>query len=292
MIKPCGRSWAVKHGLTVLLLLSVAFTGAAQATGFKYSYTFNSGWRASGFVSGDQSGLYVVNVSNVTLIFDCPFPTCLGPNSTPDGLPIYAMSWNYTIHFWDKTLPPVVSFDASLNNFLFINQPNYPPDFNSATLRFFAMQTVDPLYPYELPPVTAQDSTVSRGDGDITVNGSWSLMRIVPIDIQPGSTVNPINLKKQGAVSVAIFSSADLNAPAQVDPTSLTFGRTGDEASFLSCSKHPRNVNMDGLADLVCSFSIPAAGFQVGDTEGVLKGRTISGTPFIGTDIVTIAPGK
>jgi hypothetical protein len=74
------------------------------------------------------------------------------------------MSWDYDIHLGDKTLPPVASFDSSLNNFQFINQPDYPPDFNSSTLRFFEMHPVDPLYPYGLPSVAARDSTVGRGN--------------------------------------------------------------------------------------------------------------------------------
>jgi len=68
-------------------------------------------------------------------MFDCLSPSCAGPDSKPDGLPISTMAWNYNIHFWDKNLPPVLSFDASLNNFQFINQPNYPPNYDASTLR-------------------------------------------------------------------------------------------------------------------------------------------------------------
>jgi len=114
----------------------------------------------------------------------------------------------------------------------------------------------------------------------------------VAIDIQPGSTTNRINLKKGGPVPVAILSSAQFDAPAQVDRTSLTFGRTGDEASLTSCNRRAKDVNSDGLSDLVCSFSTAASGFQAGDTEGVLKGRTVSDVSIIGSDSVTIITGK
>ncbi len=124
---------------------------------------------------------------------------------------------------------------------------------------------------------------------------SLVVMRVpepMPIDIQPGSPANRINLKKPGSVSVAILSSADFNAPDRVDRTSLTFGQTGDEASLVSCNKHTRDVNSDGLPDLICSFAAALTGFQSGDTEGILKGRTVLGTSFTGSDTVTIVSGK
>jgi hypothetical protein len=112
-----------------------------------------------------------------------------------------------------------------------------------------------------------------------------------PIDIQPGNTANRINLKKPGTISVAVLSSSNFDAPAQVDRTSLTFGRTGDEVSVIACTKRPRDVNGDELPDLVCSFPVAGAGFQPGDTEGFLK-WTVAGISFTGSDTVTIVSGK
>ena len=82
----------------------------------------------------------------------------------------------------------------------------------------------------------------------------------MPIDIQPGSAANRINLKKPGNISVAVLSSADFHTPDRVDRTSLTFGRTGDEASLVSCSKHPRDVNGDGRADVIAVNAIDGGG--------------------------------
>jgi len=47
-------------------------------------------------------------------------------------------------------------------------------------------------------------------------------------------------------------------------------------------------VNIDGLMDLVCHFDTQIAGFQYGDTEGVLKGQTIAGEKIKGKDSVRI----
>ena len=49
-----------------------------------------------------------------------------------------------------------------------------------------------------------------------------------------------------------------------------------------------RTEPANGLADLVCRFETRAAGFERGDTEGTLKGHTLSGGAFVGTDAVTV----
>src|SRR5689334_1117996 len=117
----------------LMLLFSITFAVPAGAIIFNYSYTFGSGWVVSGTLEGHREGMYVVDVSNIAMTFTCSFPSCLGPSSLPDGLSIYPMAWNYETHFWDASLAPVISFDESLNNFQFINQPHYPPDFDSST---------------------------------------------------------------------------------------------------------------------------------------------------------------
>jgi hypothetical protein len=115
----------------------------------------------------------------------------------------------------------------------------------------------------------------------------------VTIDIKPGSFPNSINPKSKGKIPVAILSSPDCDAPSDVDQASLTFGRTGDEESLAFCSPSPKDVNDDGLYDLVCHFYTQHTGFECGDTEGILKGQTGaagSGQPIEGTDSVNIVP--
>lgn len=111
----------------------------------------------------------------------------------------------------------------------------------------------------------------------------------VEIDIRPGIFPNKINLRDRGKFPVAILSSATFDAPSQVDPTSLTFGRTGAEQSLAGCPAR-YDVNNDGRLDLVCNFITQATGFQLGDIKGVLKGKTIAGRSLIGTDSVRIVP--
>jgi hypothetical protein len=110
----------------------------------------------------------------------------------------------------------------------------------------------------------------------------------VAIDIKPGSQTNPINPRSIGKIPVAILSTADFNAPSEVDKTSLTFGRTGDEVSLAFCNKKGEDVNSDGLLDLVCQFKTKLTGFKSGDAEGFLKGQTLEGVPIEGRDSVRI----
>lgn len=110
----------------------------------------------------------------------------------------------------------------------------------------------------------------------------------VAIDIKPGGFPNPITQKSQGKIPVAVLSSTTFSAPETVDTSSLTFGRTGDEQSLAMCNSTPENVNGDSLPDLVCHFNVQQTGFQLGDTAGILKGKTLDHTPLHGVDAVVV----
>lgn len=113
---------------------------------------------------------------------------------------------------------------------------------------------------------------------------------LTPIDIRPGTTVNRIHPGGRGAVRVAILSTKNFDAFALVNQATLTFGHSGSEASLASCGKKGRDVNSDGLRDLVCRFRLSATGFQPGDTVGILRFKTIDefGGPYEGRDSIKI----
>ena len=121
---------------------------------------------------------------------------------------------------------------------------------------------------------------------EIIIDGT-ALALTVAIDIKPGGSSNPINMKSRGKIPVAILSSMSFNAPGQVDRTSLTFGHSGNEDSLDHCGG-PKDVNGDGLPDVVCHFNTQATHFVAGDTRGILKGRTLAGDAIQGTDSVRI----
>jgi hypothetical protein len=91
-------------------------------------------------------------------------------------------------------------------------------------------------------------------------------------------------------VSVAILSTPDFSATQGIDPTSLTFGRGGDEQSLDACLPSPADVNNDGLLDLVCTFQIAHTTFQYDDTEEFLQGQLFDGRFIQGADSVMAEP--
>jgi hypothetical protein len=119
------------------------------------------------------------------------------------------------------------------------------------------------------------------------------------IDIKPGDSTNKIHIRQPGNVAVAILSSASFNAPAMVVKDSLTFGRIGDEQSLVFRPDrfdsrllvpvcNTRDVNSDGLKDLICQFNKQQAGFQFTDTAAVVRGKTGTGVTIKGTESVMI----
>ena len=108
----------------------------------------------------------------------------------------------------------------------------------------------------------------------------------VTIDIRPGILQNTIVLGKLRVIPVAILSTPDFDARL-IDKSSLTFGRTGDEGSLIMCIRGV-DVNHDRLLDTLCFFRARHAGFQVGDSEGILRGQTRDGIPIEGRDQVKV----
>ena len=156
---------------------------------------------------------------------------------------------------------------------------NHSAVFNSSTNRMTVFAGV-PTTPSPSSPTLNDTWVLTNANGIITVT----------IDIKPGEDPPSINPKSKGKIRVAILSSSTFDATTQVDTTSLTFGHTGDEQSLAFCNPHGRDVNGDGLLDLVCHFYKQKTGFQTGDTVGVLKGKTVTGTPIKGTDSIRIVP--
>lgn len=91
---------------------------------------------------------------------------------------------------------------------------------------------------------------------------------------------------------MSILSTKDFNAPGKVDRHSLTFGATGDEQSLIFCEPFNFDVNRDGRRDLTCYFLKEQAGFECGDTKGILKGKTVDGMFIEGKDSVKVIPCK
>ena len=111
----------------------------------------------------------------------------------------------------------------------------------------------------------------------------------VLIDIKPGGDVNPINLKSHGVIPVAILGSADFSV-MDLNRTTLRFGHCGNEGAAAS-TFDIKDVNRDGIPDLVSHFRTQDTNLLMGDTVACLVGATEDGKMVHGTDVVKILKG-
>lgn len=141
---------------------------------------------------------------------------------------------------------------------------------------------------------TGADNVGQLERGPVWIESSWrgAPALLVTIDIEPGRDNNRVRLNKD-RVRVAILSTTEFDAVEQVDWSSLTFGRTGDEESLRRrgsgrphCNR--KKVNEDRLRDLECKFESYLTGFEAHDAAGILKGATLDGVPLMGSDDVHI----
>ncbi|HXE75181.1 MAG TPA: kelch repeat-containing protein [Candidatus Xenobia bacterium] len=126
----------------------------------------------------------------------------------------------------------------------------------------------------------------------VATNEAFNPVKTVGIDIKPASDPNSINLGSAGTIPVAILSSGDFNAPAEVDPDSLRLAGAAvnliGKSGRFQCGS--QDVNGDGLPDLVCHFDTAEFFIELGESTAVLEGQTLSGRPIRGEDSVRIVP--
>jgi hypothetical protein len=116
----------------------------------------------------------------------------------------------------------------------------------------------------------------------------------ISIDIKPfgrPAKENKVNLRSRGSISVALLSDtapdSQFDPPSQVDVQTVEFGPNG--ASPIRYTS--RDINRDGLGDLILRFIIQEAGFSCGDTEATLTAETYDGQSLSGSDsIKTVCP--
>lgn len=110
--------------------------------------------------------------------------------------------------------------------------------------------------------------------------------RGVDIDIKPGNKQNVINPRAKGGIWVAILSDTDAGSSfdpsSQVDIPTVELGPDGAKAK-----RHKvKDINKDGLGDLLLRFKIPQTGIACGDIEATLTGETFDDASFTGTDTI------
>jgi len=132
----------------------------------------------------------------------------------------------------------------------------------------------------------------SRANGRyvLVISGVTPSVQQINVDIRPGNDKPaPLNPKSRGNIPVGLLSSAEFD-PTSVVQDSLTFGATGKESTLQRCNKDSVDLNGDGKPDLVCHFDNAASGFDEGDLEAVVMGRSQNGRLFEGRGLLKVVP--
>ncbi len=111
------------------------------------------------------------------------------------------------------------------------------------------------------------------GNGYSPEPSSLAAVVDVDIDIRPFSQSNKIAHANWGLIPVAILSSENFDAPSKVDRDSITFGQTGEEHSKAFLLRRGKDVNHDGMKDLIIFFRTKKAGFEFGKYSGPFEGQ-------------------
>lgn len=104
----------------------------------------------------------------------------------------------------------------------------------------------------------------------------------IVVEVKVGEGRTPINAYSRGVIPVMVRSSEEFDA-ASIDPASLRFGP--GEARALEASARRMQA---GRSDVVFHFPTQDAGLECDDTEVILRGETMEGTPFQGSDEVEV----
>jgi hypothetical protein len=146
-------------------------------------------------------------------------------------------------------------------------------------------------------PLMTQFLNVEAGSESLVFSHTTTVQQLaateprpVGVDVRPGNRRNVVNPKSNGLLRVAILSDPSLDVAAEIDQASLRVGRTGSEDSVAFCMS--RDENHDGLVDLRCFIHMPSTGLQPGDTELVVTGFTLDGTPILGRDSILTVPRR
>jgi hypothetical protein len=152
---------------------------------------------------------------------------------------------------------------------------------------------------YDLAPGSAGRAEQVDPDGDATAV-DWTIPIPAQIDIRPWSSQNLVWCQANwDLIPVAVLSVEDFDATA-IDHDTVRFGRTGEEATVAMALGRPlrysRDVNGDGLLDMVYVFRFGQTGFGCADipsgqrsvrVESILSGM-VGSVRIEGSDFLTL----
>jgi hypothetical protein len=104
----------------------------------------------------------------------------------------------------------------------------------------------------------------------------------VVLDFQPNDPKNTVNPSKDNS-QVAILSSTSFDARA-IDPDTMGFGP--NQILDIDGKGRFKDVNGDGLQDLILRFSVAESGIQCGDSSVSISGETFNGQAIQASDFI------
>ncbi len=112
----------------------------------------------------------------------------------------------------------------------------------------------------------------------------------VKIDIKPDSFPNSINLKSRGVIPVAVFGTSEFHVNS-IDTVTVTLSGAPIK---LAASGKPlfsiKDVDGDGIVDLVAHMNSDDLRLNSSDTTATLVGKTLGGIAIYGIDSIKIVP--
>ena len=233
--------------------------------------------------AGDDINVAILNAYEQTgTIMDLAL---FGPYN---GQPRQILNQNY---FNTGTITDTAGLMDPSFNYKVLEDGTYYVGISTYPTWFYTMGYLSNLTTYY--PQSAAFPTI--GSYTLRVSGVKPSVLTIGMEIRPGShnvTVvdasgsqpSGIRGKAKGSIPVALLSSAKDHFDAtKVQQSSLYFGKTGKEDTFVSCNGgHGTDVNGDGLPDLICHFDLSNAGFGPLDNQAFITGKTGDGKDFQG----------
>lgn len=134
-----------------------------------------------------------------------------------------------------------------------------------------------------LPLEGAKERTITLVVTDDRGTTDFQDLAWVPVDVMPGSEVNPVNLRSKGVTPIALLSSDTFDATT-VNPTTLRIGP--DEAAAQEATARAEDTNGDGLLDQVIHVRTQELGLAAGDTQLCLSATLDNTRPASSCDTI------
>lgn len=198
------------------------------------------------------------------------------------GVTLTINNYGQIVNYTDATL--TIEASALLNNYSITTIDNYGTIKNYGTINNpGTINNYGTVAQYS-------DSEIIGAEPNNLEGGIIKDIKIIRIDIKPGSDLNCFNNDGQGVIPVAILTSDAFDAKG-VDP--LTVMLDGAEARVKGKSGNTgslEDIDADGDLDLVIQIEDMDNTYEPGDTTAILSGMTHSDDEFEGKDSICIVP--